>query len=311
MSEQIGLVGLGRMGSVLAGRILSAGWGLTVWNRTPERAAPLVAQGATLAATPAALARDCTIILTILTDDAAIDAVYRGPDGLLRGAGAGRIFVEMSTVPTRTIRRLAQDVVATGAALVDAPVSGTVAPARRGQLLALVGGAAEDVARVEPILQSFCRRIAHLGPSGSGTTMKLALNLPMAIYWQGLAEALALGSQAGLDLAMMLELIADSPAAIGALVPKMPAILGETAEVAFDITGVRKDLLAMIETGQSLGVPMPAASAALVSFMAQTAAGHGAEDFARHIPHYIAAVRATTGGGHPVDPPADASRSSS
>jgi 3-hydroxyisobutyrate dehydrogenase-like beta-hydroxyacid dehydrogenase len=116
----------------------------------------------------------------------------------------------------------------------------------------------------------------------------------MAIYWQGLAEALALGSQHGLDLATMLDLIADSPAAIGALRAKIPAILGDVGEVAFDVTGVRKDLLAMIESGQRVGVPMPAASAALISFMAATAAGRGGDDLAALIPHYLAAVRATT-----------------
>jgi 3-hydroxyisobutyrate dehydrogenase-like beta-hydroxyacid dehydrogenase len=282
------------MGAALAGRLLAAGYPLTVWNRTPGRAEPLLAQGAQLAASPRALAETSDLILTILTDDAAIGAVYDGADGLLSGAVSGRVFVEMSTVRTSTIAALAERVRAAGAALVDAPISGTVGPARQGQLLALVGGAEDDVARVRPALETFCRRIAHVGPSGSGTAMKLALNLPMAIYWQGLAEALALGSQHGLDLATMLDLIADSPAAIGALRAKIPAILGDVGEVAFDVTGVRKDLLAMIESGQRVGVPMPAASAALISFMAATAAGRGGDDLAALIPHYLAAVRATT-----------------
>lgn len=297
--QRVGLVGLGRMGSALAGHILAAGHPLTVWNRTAARAEPLVAQGATLAPSPRALAEQSEIILTILTDDAAISAVYEQADGLLSGDVAGRVFVEMSTVRTSTIQRLAERVHAAGAALVDAPVSGTVGPARQGQLLVLAGGAEADVARVRPVLELFSRRIAYLGPSGSGTTMKLALNLPMAIYWQGLAEAMALGAQHGLDLAQMLDLIVDSPAAIGALRPKVPAILGEVGEVAFDVTGVRKDLLAMIETGQRVGVPMPAASAALASFMAATAAGRGDDDFAALIGHYLAAVRATTAAADP------------
>ena len=292
--ERIGLVGLGRMGTAIGARILSAGLPLVVWNRTAGRAETLLAQGATLAASHAELAATCDVVLTILTDDTAIEAVYDATDGLLAGNVKGRLFVEMSTVRTNTIQRLSRDIVARGAGLVDAPVSGSVAPARQGQLLALVGGLETDVARAEPILATFCRRIAHLGPTGSGTTMKLVLNLPMAIYWQGLAEALALGSQFGLELASMLELIVDSQVAIGALRPKIPAILGEPGEVAFDVTGVRKDLLAMIETGQSLGVPMPAASAALISFMAATAAGKGPDDLAALIPHYIAAVKAST-----------------
>lgn len=292
--ERVGLIGLGRMGSLLAGHMLAAGYPLTVWNRTAGRAEPLLAQGATLAASPRDLAERTDLILTILTDDAAVRSVYDAPDGLLSGAVAGRVFVEMSTIRTSTIGGLAERVLAVGAALVDAPVSGSVGPARQGQLLTLVGGAEADVARVRPVLELFSRRIAHLGPSGSGTTMKLVLNLPMAVYWQGLAEALALGQQHGLELAEMLDLIADSPAAVGALRAKIPAILGSADEVAFDVTGVRKDLLAMIETGQQAGVPMPAASAALISFMAATAAGLGSADLAALIPHYIAAVRATT-----------------
>lgn len=293
--ERIGIVGIGRMGAAIAGRIINAGYPLTVWNRTLSRAEALREHGARIAATPRALAEACDIVLTLLTDDAAIDAVYHGADGLLAGHVAGTLFVEMSTVRTATILRLAPAIVERGAALIDSPVSGTVGPAREGQLLALVGGDARDVARAQPILATFCRRIVHLGPNGSGTTMKLALNLPMAIYWQALAEALALGSQFGLDLATMLDLIADSPAALRALGPKIPVILGARGEVAFDVTGVRKDLLAMIETGQSVGVPMPAASAALLSFTAATAAGIGAEDLAALVPHYVKSVRAATG----------------
>lgn len=292
--ERIGIAGVGRMGRAIAERIIAAGYPLTVWNRTAARAAPLRDAGAALAASPRALAQASDIVLTLLTNDQAIEAVYLGPDGLLSGAVAGKLFVEMSTVRTATIQHLATAVAQRGAALVDAPVSGTVGPARAGQLLALVGGTEADVARVRPVLNTFCRRIAHLGPSGSGTTMKLALNLPMAVYWQALAEALALGQQFGLDLATMLDLIADSPAALAALRMKIPIILGQPDEVAFDVGGVRKDLLAMIATGQQFGVPMPAASAALLSFTAATAAGLGQQDLAAMIPFYLRSVQAAT-----------------
>lgn len=291
--ERIGIAGIGRMGAAIGERLLAAGFSLTAWNRTPQRAEALIAQGAKQAATPRVLAESCDIVLTLLTHDAAIEEVYLGPDGLLSGEVHGRLFLEMSTVRTRTIQQLAEAVSARGAALVDSPISGTVGPARAGQLLALVGGAEADVARARPVQEAFCRRIAHMGPVGSGITMKLALNLPMAVYWQALAEAAAMGVRFGLDLETMLDLISDSPAGLPALRPKIPAMLGANEDVSFDITGVRKDLLAMIETGQSMSVPMPAASAALLGFMAQTAAGHGSEDIARFIPQYIASVRAT------------------
>lgn len=290
---QIGFVGLGRMGQAMVPRLLEAGFPVLVWNRTAAKAAPLVEQGAVLAPSPADLARASDIVLTMVTDDAAVAALYSA-ERLLAGNVAGTLFVEMSTIRPVTIQQIAPLVAERGAALLDAPVSGTVEPARTGQLLALVGGAAADVERARPVLALLCRRVAHLGPTGSGTTMKLVLNLPMAVYWQGLAEALAIGTQAGLDLPTMLELIAASPAAIGALPPKLPSILGADDQVSFDIQGVRKDLQAMTATGSALGVPTPAGSAALLSFAAATAADWGTRDLAQIISYYITMVRQTT-----------------
>lgn len=292
---RIGFVGLGRMGQVMVPRLLAAGFPVAVWNRTTAKAEPLLAKGATLADSRAALARENDIVCTMLTDDAAVEAVYTPADGLLAGDVAGTLFIEMSTIRPDTIRRLAVLVRERGAALLDAPVSGTVGPAREGTLLALVGGDAADLERARPVLEVFARRIAHLGPTGSGTTMKLVLNMPMAVYWQALAEALAMGVQSGLALPQMLELIADSPAGIGALRAKIPAILDAGDEVWFDVTGVRKDLLAMTATGHLLGVPMPSGSAALGSFAAATAAGWGTRDLATLILYYIELVQRTTG----------------
>jgi len=285
------------MGQAMAPRLLEAGYPLTVYNRTPEKAQALVEQGATRAESLPAMAAMCDIVCTILTDDAAVEQVYNSDSGLLAGEVAGTLFVEMSTIRPDTVRRVAALAAERGAALVDSPMSGTVAPARNGQLLALVGGAAADVERARPVLEVMCRRVAHMGPTGSGTTMKLVLNMPMAVYWQGLAESLAMGVQSGLDLEQMLALIADSPACLGALPMKIPALLGEAGEVAFDVTGVRKDLLAMVATGQSVGVPMPAGSAALVSFAAATAAGWGERDLTDLIAYYREMIQRSGGAG--------------
>ena len=214
--ERIGFAGLGRMGQAMAGRLLAGGFPLAVYNRTRSKAEELLAQGASWADTPAALTGQADIILTILTDDRAIEQVYNGAHGLLAGDCAGKLFVEMSTIRTSTILALRPKVEARGAQLLDVPVSGTLEPARQGQLLAMVGGRAEDLARARPALELLCRRIVHLGPSGSGTTMKLALNMPMAIFWSGLAEAMAMGSQFGLDRAQMLDVYLDSPVALPA-----------------------------------------------------------------------------------------------
>lgn len=291
--ERVALLGLGRMGQAMAERLLTAGFTLTVHNRTRQRADALLARGASWAESPAALASGADLILTILTDDRAVERVYLGERGLLTVEVAGKLFVEMSTIRTATIARLHGAIERRGARLLDAPVSGTVEPARRGELLAMVGGAAEDLERAQPVLEQFCRRIAHMGPSGAGTTMKLVLNMPMAVFWAALAEALAIGTQHGLQLEKMLEVFLDSPVALPALRAKAPLLLGAEHEVAFDVTGVRKDLLAMIATGQDVGVPTPAGAAALAHFAAATAAGYGERDLV-FVVEYLAAVAQRT-----------------
>lgn len=293
--ERIGFAGLGRMGQAMAARLLAAGFPLVVYNRTRSKAEDLLARGAAWAETPAQLAERSDIVFTILTDERAVEQVYSGEHGLLSGDCAGKLFIEMSTIRTATIQALRPLAEARGAHLLDAPVSGTLEPARQGQLLAMVGGSAEDLERARPALEVLCRRIAHMGPSGSGTTMKLALNMPMAIFWAGLAEAMTMGSQFGLDRAQMLDVYLDSPVALPALRMKAPLLLGAPHEVAFDVTGVRKDLLAMVATGQDAGVPMPAGSAALALFAAATAAGHGGRDLIAVVEYLHELVRASFG----------------
>ena len=147
-------------------------------------------------------------------------------------------------------------------------MSGTVAPARDGKLLAMVGARPDDLARARPVLDLLCRRVVHAGAVGQGALLKLVVNLPLAVYWQSLAEALALGRAGGLDYRAMLETLQDSSAALAVLGLKTPAILGEPGAVAFDVASMQKDLLYMIETGSASGVPMPATAAALGTYAA-------------------------------------------
>ncbi len=291
--ERLGFIGLGRMGQAMAGRLLAAGFPLTVHNRTRSRADALVSAGATWADTPADVAAHSDIIFTILTDEPAVETVYRGQHGLLAAAVPGRLFIDMSTIRTATILALAEAIEQRGAHLLDAPVSGTVAPAREGQLLVLVGGRTADVERARPALQVLGRRIIHLGGQGAGITMKLALNMTMACFWGALAESLAIGRQFGLSLETMLDVYLDSPVALPALRSKTPALLGETSDVAFDVTGVRKDLRSMVATAQDAGVPAPVASAALAHFAAATAAGYGERDLAAVVDYLAELARRT------------------
>ena len=291
--EQIGIIGLGRMGVAMAERLLAAGFALTVFNRTQAKAEPLLARGATWAASPQQLAAKTDMILTILTDDKAVEHVYNGSEGLLRANLTGKLLIEMSTIRTATVLALLPQVQARGGRMLDAPVSGTLQPARDGQLLFMVGGQTEDLARATPVFDVLGRRTVHLGGNGAGTTMKLALNLPMAIFWAGLAEAMAMGERLGLDREQMLSVYLDSPVALPALRMKAPLLLGEQQEVAFDVTGVRKDLLAMIATGQDAAVPMPTSAAALAHFAAATAAGYGGKDLSAVV-EYVAAMVAAS-----------------
>ncbi len=266
------------MGAAMAPRLLGDSRSLVVWNRNPARVGPLVAAGATAVATPRELAQGADVVFVMVRDDVAAASVYEGPDGLLAGNVEGRLFIEMSTLRPATIARLDVLVRGRGAALLDAPVSGTVGPARHGKLLALVGARAADLERARPFLDLLCRRIVHAGAVGQGALLKLVVNLPLAVYWQSLAEALALGHAGGLDYRAMLETLQDSPAALAVLGLKTPAILGDAPAPAFDVASMQKDVLYMLETGSASGVPMPATAAALATYSAAIAGGLGADD---------------------------------
>jgi|HubBroStandDraft_1064217.scaffolds.fasta_scaffold00066_5 3-hydroxyisobutyrate dehydrogenase len=279
---QLAVAGLGRMGRAIAEALSRKENPILVWSRTAGRADGLAR--CRERPSPRALAAEADIILTSLTHDAAVEAVYGGPDGLLAAPVVGRLFIETSTIRPETVQSLAGRVADQGAVLVDAPIAGGPAAVREAACFAFVGAPdAASVARVRPVLTRFCRRIEHLGPTGSGTVMKLVANLPIGVYFQALAEALALGRSHGLDLARMLAILVDTPGALPMLERKLPAILGEALDIPFDIAGVRKDLLAMTAAAHGSGVPTPAATGALAGFAAATAAGWGGQDFARII----------------------------
>ena len=265
---KIGFAGLGRMGAAMASRFIDAGYKVAVWNRTTAKAQPLIALGASLVATPQELASQADVIISMLGDDRSVHELFMGAKGLLLGEVAGKLLIDMTTIRPDTARALAAAAVSHGACFIDAPVSGTVGPAKEGRLLALVGASQTDLSRARPILEVLCRRIVHAGPVGQGALLKFAVNLPLAIYWQSLAEACALAVRGGLDLKLVLETVADSSASLAVLKLKTPAILGGSGPVAFDVASMQKDLLGMLETGSRLGVPMPAASAALATYAA-------------------------------------------
>ena len=259
---QIGIAGLGKMGSAIAQRLIEVGHDLTAWNRSLEKARPLANAGAKVAANPADVARNAQTVITILTDAAAIDAVYGGPAGLLAGDVTGKLFIEMSTVAPATETALAEKVRAKDAALVECPVGGTTGPARQGKLIGLMGGEPADVERARPILEHLCRRLEHCGPVGAGAVMKLTINMPLMIYWQALGEALALCRPLGLDPARLMELLADTSGGPNVLKVRGPAVAtmlkgGDIGPVTFDIDSAVKDLRTMLGEGKRQGLELP------------------------------------------------------
>jgi 3-hydroxyisobutyrate dehydrogenase len=279
---QIGFCGTGRMGAAMVHRLLDVGHSLTVWNRSADRLAPLTARGAAPAPSPAAAARDADLVITMLTDAAALAVVYDGPQGLLAGAVDGKLFVDMGTLRPDTIRALAGRVAGKRAGLVECPVGGTVGPARDGKLLGFAGGTAADFARAKPVLEQLCRRVEHVGPNGAGSSMKLAINLPLAVYWEALGEALSLCVDAGIDAKLMLDLFGESSGGANALKNRAPKVLtaleGGRPDVGFDIDGMCKDLRAMAAEATRLGIELPVTARALDSYDAAAQAGWGAQD---------------------------------
>ena len=280
---KIGIAGTGRMGAAIAQRLMNLGHEITVWNRSADKTRPLAAAGAKVAATPFQLASFSETVITILTDAAAIDTAYHAKDGLLSGSVAGKLFIEMSTVRPETEQRLAAKIREKGATLVECPVGGTVGPARDGKLFGFVGGEAADVARAKPLLEQLCRRIEHVGPVGAGASMKLAINLPLLVFWQAFGEALALCRSLGLDAARVVDIFSDTSGGPNVLRGRGPALTAalqgkDTGPITVDIDAMRKDLRTMVEEAESLGTTLPVTSRALECYDEASRAGLGKAD---------------------------------
>ncbi len=289
----IGIAGVGRMGSNIGARLMEQGHRLTLWNRTTDKLKPLVEAGAGAAGTPAELAGAAEVIISILTDSAAIDAVYNGPQGLLAGDVRGKLFIEMSTVPPETQIAQAEKVRAKGAAYVECPVGGSVQPARQGRLMGLIGGEPADVARARPLIDQMCRRALHGGPVGSGALLKLTINLPLMIYWQALGEALAMCNSLPVDPKELLDFLTDTSGAANVLkirqVPIVAKMKGEPPMPAtFDVNGGIKDIKAMLAEGKKRGIDLPLLSRTLECYEEAKRHGSGEEEISAGVAVYWA-----------------------
>jgi 3-hydroxyisobutyrate dehydrogenase len=239
------------MGTAIGQRLNGLGHELTVWNRTAEKTGVLSAAGAKAVATPANVAENSEVIITTLTDATAIDATYLGQDGLLSGNVTGKLFSRWHRSP-ETEKALASKVRKKGAAFVECPVGGTVGPARDGKLFGFLGSDATDVARARKVLDQLCRRVEHVGLVGAGASMKLAINLPLLVFWQAFGEALALCRPLRLDAARIVEIFSDTSGAPNALKNRAAVLAAvidgkDAGAITVDIDSMRKDLRTMLE----------------------------------------------------------------
>jgi 3-hydroxyisobutyrate dehydrogenase len=266
---KVGVAGIGRMGAAIAARLVELGHEVTVWNRTTDKARSVT--GATVAASPAELARRSETVITILTDATALDAVYNGRSGLLDGDASGKLFIDMSTVLPATEIALAAAVRAKGAVFVECPVGGSTGPARQGKLIGLMGAEQTDAARARPLLEQLCRRLEHAGPVGSGAVLKFTINLPLMVYWQALGEALALARTIQIDPDRLMDLLSDTSGAANVLKVRAPGIAAmlkgnSGGPVTFDVNSAIKDMQSMLAEAKSRGIELPLVERSLACY---------------------------------------------
>jgi len=277
---KLGFVGLGVMGGGVARRLLAAGHELHGWNRTPEKAAPLVAEGLVLEQSPRAVAEQADVVFTMVTNVPALRSVAEGEDGIIAGLGPGKVWVDMTTAAPAVSRELAERVRETGADMVDAPVSGSVSTLEEGRLSIMVGGNEETFRRVEPILLDIGPKVTRVGDNGQALLLKIAINLSLHVQMVAFCEGLLLAEKDGIDREVALDVMLGSVIASPMLKYRAPFILDMPDEAWFNVNMMQKDMLLALEAGRQLDVPMP--TTAITNELLTTARAMGLEhnDFA-------------------------------
>jgi 3-hydroxyisobutyrate dehydrogenase len=274
----VGIVGLGRMGSAMAQRLAQHGFEVIGWDQNPAAVRALADAGGKAAPDARAVATAAPFVITTITEDTGVRGLFNGSAGMLQGEIVGTLFIEMSTLQPATVRELAPAIESHGARIIDSPVLGTIPSVRDGKLVALLGGAPEDMERARPVLDILAHKVVHMGPLGSGHAMKLAANLGLAAYIQGLAESLALGEREGLSLDAMLGVLSAGPTANGWLNTRKGVLTGEKVDVSLDIRTLRKDMMSVVATGARAGVTMPVSAGVLAALSAAVAGDWGDRD---------------------------------
>jgi 3-hydroxyisobutyrate dehydrogenase len=292
-TQRIAVLGTGTMGAPMARRLLHAGFGVRVWNRSPAKAAELVADGARTAATPADAVTGADVVITMLTDGAAVKQVMTLPSGAFSRLPAGSIWVQMSTIGVEWSDRLAELSTQRGITFVDAPVSGSSRPAELGTLEILASGAGQVRPRVEPIFDALGRRTLWLDRAGDGSRLKLALNNWLAILVEGMAETLSLSEALGLDPHLFPQALRDGPMASDYAIAKAAAMLDAAFVPGFPLRHATKDAELALSAAHRHGLELPMTSALLPRWHQAIAEDHGDDDVASAITASAQSVGAT------------------
>lgn len=254
---KLGWLGLGNMGIPMAQNLLKAGFDLTVFNRTKDKEKELIDAGASRAGSAAQLLEDCEVVLTMLSDDAAVKEVFNGASGLLSKRQQGKLIINMSTVSPETSAFLAESCLQHGVGFLEAPVSGSVKPAQEGQLIILVGGSEADYLKASPVFEVLGKRSLHLGAVGVGTSAKLAINYLLGLNLQGLAETILFAQNQGVKTADMLTIINEGACGNGVTKLKGASILKNEYPAAFALKHLEKDLRLARATGLNAPLMKP------------------------------------------------------
>ena len=286
----VSFIGLGLMGRPMGHNLIKAGFPLVVWNRTAARADSLVAAGARFASSPREAAAAADVLITIVSDPPALEEVLWGSAGRngknADGAGAfaalkkGAIYIDSSTVSPALARKIADASAAAGIRFLDAPVTGGTWGAEKGELLFMIGGAPEALEAARPVLTAMGKKIFHLGPNGAGQTIKLAMNMILALQVDAFAESLALVTGAGFSGEKLLEVMQASMARSGVLDVKAPLMLKGDYKPSFPLRLMHKDLSLALELGNQLGIPLPATAAARETYNSVKGSSKEDVDFA-------------------------------
>lgn len=276
--ERIGFVGLGTMGAAMALNLVTAGFVVTVWNRTPGRAAAVVAAGGVEATTLGELAGACDVVLTCLTDSPQVEEVLFGDGGLAGGLAPGSIVVDCTTLSPLKAQDFAARLRNQGVSAVDAPVSGGSEGAQRATLTIMVGGSDQDVARVEPVLRAMGSSITHLGPVGAGQWAKAINQVILSGVYLGVAEGVTLALTAGLDAQRIVDALVGGAADSWVLKNRAGRMVNNDYPLGFKIVLHRKDLAIGLELAQGVGAYLPVATLAAGYEDELIAEGHGDDD---------------------------------